>query len=214
MNRIYEVDEGRGFLKLRGTMLGITVVSVIIVALLAAMLVITGPVAEAVGSTFGLGGMALSVWNVVKWPVILALVIAGIAILYYATPNVRQPRFRWISIGSSIALLVFVLASLGFGFYVANFSNYNRTYGAIGGVIVMLLWFWILNLSLLFGAEVDAEIERGRELQAGIKAEENIQLPPRDTARSDKLHEQQQEDIRRGRRLREQATQAPSKTPH
>ena len=203
MNRIYEVDEGRGFVKLRGTMLGVTVVSLIIVALLAAMLVISGPVAEAIGNVLGLGGVALTVWNIAKWPVIVALVIVVIAILYYATPNVRQPKFRWMSLGSLIALLIFVLASVGFGFYVGNFSNYNKTYGAIGGVIVMLLWLWILNMSLLFGAEFDAEMERGRQLQAGIEAEETLQLPPRDTKKSDKLQEKEEEDVRLGRELRE-----------
>lgn len=203
MNRIYETDEGRGFVKLRGTMLGVTLLAVVIVALLAAMLVISGPVAEAVGGVLGLGGMFLTVWNIAKWPVIVLLVIVIIAVLYYATPNVRQPKFRWMSIGSFIALMAFVLASLGFGFYVANFSSYDKTYGAIGGVIVMLLWLWILNMSLLFGAEFDAEMERGRQLQAGIKAEETIQLPPRDTKKSDKLQEKEAEDIRHGRELRE-----------
>jgi membrane protein len=108
-----------------------------------------------------------------------------------------------MSIGSFIALMAFLLASLGFGFYVANYSSYDKTYGAIGGVIVMLLWLWILNMSLLFGAEFDAEMERGRQLQAGIEAEETIQLPPRDTKKSDKLQEKEEEDIRRGRELRE-----------
>ncbi|MCU1547632.1 MAG: YihY/virulence factor BrkB family protein, partial [Arthrobacter sp.] len=169
MNRVYEVDEGRPFLKLRLTMLVVTIVNVVIVALLAAMLVLSGPVAEAVGNAIGLGGPFLAVWNIAKWPVVVLLVVVSIAILYYATPNVKQPKFRWMSIGSFIALLAFVLASLGFGFYVANFGNYNKTYGAIGGVIVMLLWLWILNMSLLFGAEFDAEMERGRQLQAGIE---------------------------------------------
>ena len=203
MNRIYEIDEGRGFLKLRGTMLAVTIISVIIVALLAAMLVISGPVADAVGQALGVGGVALTVWNVAKWPVIILLVILVIAILYYATPNVRQPKIRWMSLGSLIALVIFVLASLGFGFYVANFGNYNKTYGAIGGVIIMLLWLWILNMSLLFGAEFDAEMERGRQLQAGIEAEETLQLPPRDTKKSDKLQEKEDKDIQLGRELRQ-----------
>jgi membrane protein len=203
MNRIYEIDEGRGFVKLRGIMLGVTLLAVVIVALLAAMLVLSGPVAEAVGGVLGLGGVFLTVWNIAKWPVIVLLVIVIIAVLYYATPNVRQPKIRWMSIGSFIALMAFVVASLGFGFYVANFSSYDKTYGAIGGVIVMLLWLWILNMSLLFGAEFDAEMERGRQLQAGIEAEETIQLPPRDTKKSDKLQEKEEDDIRRGRELRE-----------
>jgi membrane protein len=204
MNRVYEVDEGRPFIKLRFTMLVVTIVNVAIVAALGAMLVLSGPVAEAVGNAVGLGDAFVAVWDIAKWPVMVLLVVAAIAILYYATPNVKQPKFRWMTMGSFIALVVFVLASLGFAFYVANFSNYNKTYGAIGGVIVMLLWLWILNMSLLFGAEFDAETERGRQLQAGIEAEDTIQLPPRDTKQSDKLQEREEEDIRRGRELREQ----------
>jgi membrane protein len=204
MNRIYEIDEGRPFIKLRGTMLLVTIATVLIVLVLSAMLVLSGPVAEAVGSAIGLGGAVLTAWNILKWPVILLLVILAIAILYYATPNVKQPKFRWMSLGSTIALVIFLLASLAFAFYVANFNSYEKTYGAIGGVIVSLLWLWILNMSLLFGAEFDAEMERGRQLQAGIEAEETIQLPPRDTKQSDKLQAREEDDIRRGRELREQ----------
>ncbi|MDP9981246.1 membrane protein [Pseudarthrobacter oxydans] len=205
MNRIYEVDEGRPFIKLRGTMLAVTIATVLIVVLLAAMLVLSGPVAESVGNALGLGGVVLTIWNIAKWPLIVLLVVAAIAILYYATPNVKQPKFRWMSLGSLIALVIFLLASLAFGFYVANFSSYNETYGTIGGVIISLLWLWILNMSLLFGAEFDAEMERGRQLQAGIEAEETIQLPPRDTKQSDKLQAREEEDIQHGRELRERS---------
>ena len=118
----------------------------------------------------------------------------------------KQPKFRWMSLGSAIALVIFLLASLAFAFYVANFNSYDKTYGAIGGVIISLLWLWILNMSLLFGAEFDAEMERGRQLQAGIEAEETIQLPPRDTKQSDKLQAREEEDIRRGRELRERSS--------
>jgi membrane protein len=204
MNRVYEIDEGRPFIKLRGTVLGVTIVNLLIVVVLAAMLVLTGPVAEAVGNAIGLGGAFLTIWSILKWPVMAVLVVLAIAILYYATPNVKQPKFRWMSLGSFIALVVFLLASLGFALYVANFSSYEKTYGAIGGVIISLLWLWILNMSLLFGAEFDAEMERGRQLQAGIEAEETIQLPPRDTKQSDKLQAREEDDIRRGRELREQ----------
>lgn len=205
MNRIYEVDEGRPFIKLRGTMLAVTIATVLIVVLLAAMLVLSGPVAESVGNALGLGGVVLTIWNIAKWPLIVLLVVAAIAILYYATPNVKQPKFRWMSLGSLIALVIFLLASLAFGFYVANFSSYNETYGTIGGVIISLLWLWILNMSLLLGAEFDAEMERGRQLQAGIEAEDTIQLPPRDTKQSDKLQAREEEDIQHGRELRERS---------
>ena len=203
MNRIYEIDEGRTFVKLRGTMLAVTALTIVMVAIIAAMLVLSGDVAEAVGSAIGLGGPALTVWNIVKWPVALALVIALIAVLFYFTPNVRQPKFRWMSMGSVIALVVFAVATVGFGFYVANFANYNKTYGALGGVVILLLWVWLLNMSLLFGAEVDAEVERGRQLQAGIEAEETIQLPPKDDTKIEKRRKQEEEEIADGRRLRE-----------
>jgi membrane protein len=203
MNRIYEVDEGRSSIRFRATMLGVTILAVVIVAMLAALLVLSGPVAEAMGRLLGLGGLFLTVWNIAKWPVIILLVIVIVAVLYYVTPNVHQPRFRWLSPGSFLALVAFVLASVVFSAYVANFGNYNKTYSAIGGVIIMLLWLWILNVSLLFGAEFDAETERGRELQGGFKAEVTIQLPPRDTKKSDKLHRQEEEEIRRGRKIRE-----------
>lgn len=204
MNRVYEIDEGRGFIKFRGTMLVVTVVNLLIVVLLGAMLALSGPVAQSLGDLIGVGGTFVTVWNIAKWPVMLVLIILAIALLYYATPNVRQPKFRWMSMGSAIALLVFLLASVGFAFYVANFSNYNKTYGALGGAIIALLWLWILNLSLLFGAEFDAEVERGRQLQAGIKAEKTIQLPPKDTKKSEKLQAKEEEQVRHGRELREQ----------
>ena len=208
MNRIYEVDEGRPFVKLRGTMLAVTIATVLIVVLLAAMLVLSGPVAESVGNALGLGGVFLTIWNIAQ--------VAGHRAArggrdrhpLLRHPNVKQPKFRWMSLGSAIALVIFLLASLAFGFYVANFSSYNKTYGAIGGVIVSLLWLWILNMSLLFGAEFDAEMERGRQLQAGIEAEETIQLPPRDTKQSDKLQAREEEDIQRGRELRERSSAA------
>jgi len=131
------------------------------------------------------------------------VVVLIIAILYHSTPNAKQPKFRWISVGAVIAILVLVIASAGFALYVANFSNYDRTYGSFAGVIVFLLWLWIANCALLFGAEVEAELERGRELQAGIAAEEQIQLPPRDTRRIDKAAKQEQKDVEEGRRIRE-----------
>ena len=124
-------------------------------------------------------------------------------LLYYATPNVKQPKFRWISVGAVLAIVVWIVASALFGFYVATFSSYNKTYGALAGVVVFLLWLWITNLALLFGAELDAELERGRELQAGLPAEEIVQLPPRDTRKIEKAEEKQAEDVARGRELRE-----------
>jgi membrane protein len=203
MNRVYEVEEGRPFWKLRPIMLAITVTVLLLVVLMALLLVISGPVAQAVGDVVGLGGTAVAVWNIAKWPVILAFAVVMIAVLYYGAPNVRQPRFRWMSMGAFTALVVLAVTTAAFSFYIANFSNYDKTYGAIAGVIVLLLWLWLANLSLLFGAEFDAELERGRELQAGIEAEETIQLPPRDDRQSRKKLEKERRDINDGRELRE-----------
>lgn len=203
MNRVYEIDEGRPIWKLRPTLLLVTVLLVVVAVAIVTAVVLSGAVARSVGSAVGLSDVTVTVWNVVKWPVIVALVVVAIAILYYATPNVRQPRFRWISLGAIVALVVWVLASLGFGFYVANFGSYDKTYGSLAGVIVFLLWLWITNLALLFGAELDAEIERGRQLQGGIEAEKTLQLPPRDTRASERKQAKQEEDERLGRALRE-----------
>ena len=202
MNRIYEIDEGRPIWKLRPTMLVVTLITVVLTALVAVGLILTGPAAQAVGDAIGLGSTVVTVWNIAKWPVLLGVVVLIVALLYYATPNVKQPKFRWISVGAVVAILTWVIASALFGFYVATFSNYNKTYGSLAGVIVFLLWLWITNLALLFGAELDAELERGRQLQAGMPAEEVIQLPARDTRKSDKAAKKEREDIERGRRLR------------
>jgi membrane protein len=142
------------------------------------------------------------VWQVAKWPVLLAVVVMIVALLYYATPNVRQPRFRWVSVGAALAIVVWIALSAAFGFYLANFSSYDKTYGALGGVIAFLLWLWLTNVALLFGAELDSELERGRELQSGIAAEETLQLPPRDTRKLEKAARKEADDIRRGRALR------------
>jgi len=202
MNRIYEIEEGRPFWKLRPMQLGVTLVSIVLILIMLLILIVSGPVTEAVGAALGLGETLQITWSIVKWPLLALAVVLIIAILYYATPNAKQPRFRWISLGALLALITLVVASFLFGLYVTNFSNYDRTYGSLGGVVVFLLWLWIANLALLFGAEFDAELERGRQLQAGIAAEEDIQLPPRDTRTSDKKSKRDRADIARGRRLR------------
>ncbi len=202
MNRIYEIDEGRPVWKLRPLQLVLTLVGLLLAAATAVMLAVSGPVAEAVGGVIGAGSVAVTVWSIAKWPVILVFVVLAVAVLYYATPNVKQPKFRWISIGAGFAILAWLVASVLFGFYVANFGSYNKTYGALAGVIVFLLWLWITNLALLFGAELDAELERGRQLQAGMRAERDLQLPPRDTRVLDKNEAADAKDIERAEELR------------
>ncbi len=202
MNRIYEIDEGRPVWKLRPLQLVLTLGGLLLAAATAVMLAVSGPVARTVGDAIGAGSVAVTVWNVAKWPVILVCVVVAVAVLYYATPNVKQPRFRWMSVGAGIAILAWMVASVLFGLYVANFGSYNKTYGALAGVIVFLLWLWITNLALLFGAELDAELERGRQLQAGIRAERDLQLPPRDTRVLDKNEKAEEKDIERAEELR------------
>jgi membrane protein len=206
MNRIYEIGEGRPVWKLRPVMLLLTIALVVLVALALLGLIVTGPVADEIGDAIGIGSTAVLLFEILKWPVIVFGVVAIVALLYYFTPNIRQPRFRWVSPGAVLAIVVWALASAAFGFYVANFSAYDKTYGALAGVIVFLLWLWLTNLALLFGAELDAELERGRELQSGIAAEETIQLPPRDDRNLKKAEAKEQSDIRRGRELRHRAS--------
>ncbi|GAA4346416.1 YihY/virulence factor BrkB family protein [Angustibacter luteus] len=180
MNRVYEIDEGRPFWKLRPLQILITLVAVVMAALVALALVVTGPVATAIGDATGLGDSVVTAWDIAKWPVIALVVVLVIAVLYYATPNVQQPKFRWMSVGALVAFVTWVIASVLFGLYVSMFSSYDKTYGALAGVVVFLLWLWITNLALLFGAELDSELERSRQLQAGMAAEIELQLPPRD----------------------------------
>jgi membrane protein len=215
MNRIYGTDEGRPFWKLRPTLLLVTLAAVLMAAAIALMLVVSGPIALAAGDALGVGNAAVRAWNMAKWPVVAVLAIVLIAILYYFTPNVRQPRFRWISFGAAVALFAMVAASAGFGFYISNFDKYNKTYGTLAGMIVLLLWLWILNLMLLLGAELDVELERGRQLMAGIKAESELQLPPRDTAASAKKRDRELLLVAEGRSLRREAAadSGPAATP-
>ncbi|WP_034623434.1 YihY/virulence factor BrkB family protein [Cellulomonas sp. URHE0023] len=202
MNRVYDIDEGRPIWKLRPVLLAVTIGLVLVAVAVVAAAVLSGGVARSIGSIVGLSDTAVTVWDIVKWPVVVLLVVTAIALLYHWAPNVRQPKFRWLSPGALVAVIVWVLASVALGVYVTTFGNYEKTYGSLAGVIVFLLWLWITNLALMFGAELDAELERGRQLQAGIEAEETIQLPPRDTRASDKHRAKHEEDVRLGRALR------------
>jgi membrane protein len=152
---------------------------VILVALVALMLVVSGPLAKAIGDAIDLGDQAVTAWEIAKWPVMLVIVIGLVALLYNATPNVKRRKFRRISPGAAVAVAGWVIASIGFAFYIANFGAYNKTYGTLGTVIVLLVWLWITNLMLLVGAQFDAELERQRELVAGEPAEDRLRVPQR-----------------------------------
>ena len=202
MNRIYEVSEGRPFWRLRPMQIIVTVVTVVLCATALVILIVSGPVAESVGNVIGVGDDLVTIWDWAKWPVLALVVMVIVALLYYATPNVDFTRFRVISAGAFVAILVWLVASIGFAFYVATFDSYNKTYGSIAGVVITLLWLWITNLALLFGAELDAELERGRQLQLGVAAEETLQLPVRDTRGIEKAAAKEAQDVARMRELR------------
>ena len=184
-NAIYEVKEGRKFYILRPLQILVTVVGVLVLTFITLALIASGSVAHAIGDAIGLGNTTVTIWNIAKWPIIVILVSLMIAGLYHVAPNVKQPKFKWFTLGGFLALVLWVIASVAFGFYVANFGSYNKTYGSLGAVISFLVWMWITNNVLLFGAEVNAELERGRELQAGQPAEEDIQLPHRKPPKDD-----------------------------
>ena len=204
LNRIYAISEGRPLWKLQPLMLFVTVLLGLLCFLAVLLLVVSGPVAAAVGDILGLGSTAVLIWNVCKWPLLVGIVMVVIALLYYITPNVRQPRFRWLSPGALVAILTWFVGSALFGLYVANFSSYDAVYGSLAGVIVFLVWLWVSNSALLLGAELDAEIERARELQAGIGAEREVQLPPRDTRASLRQHAQLEQDHDEAQQIRAQ----------
>jgi membrane protein len=182
MNTVYEVQEGRPFWKLRPLQVLITLVTVLLVSLVLVAVVVSGPIAKAVGTAVGAGDTAVSAWGYAKWPVLLLVLMAMVDGLYYIAPNVRQPRLRWVTPGGVAAVLVWILASAGFGIYVSHFSSYGKTYGTLGSVITFLVWMWLSNLALLFGAELDSELERERELQAGLPAENELRLRPKQSA--------------------------------
>ena len=179
-NLIYDSPEGRPFWTLRPLQLAITLAMVIGLALIAVSLVLTGPLVRAVAEPLGIGSTAVDVWNVAKWPVLLFAFGLMLAVLFYASPNAKPRGFRWVTPGSALAVVVWALASALFGLYVANFGSYDKTYGTLAGLVALLVWFWITNLAILFGHQLNAERERGLEIEEGTpRAEHEIQLEPR-----------------------------------
>jgi membrane protein len=181
-NAIYEIEEGRPLWKTLPVRVGLTVLLMLLTAVSAIGVTISGALAQEVGNVLGVGPTAVDVWNIAKWPVLLLAVSLMFALLYWAAPNVRQPGFKWITPGGALAVLGWVIASLAFAFYVANFGSYNKTYGALAGPIIFLVWLWISNVMILLGAEFNAELERGRAIDAGMRPEDKEPfMEPRDT---------------------------------
>jgi membrane protein len=181
-NAIYDMPEGRPIWKTLPVRVGLTVVLLVLLAITTLAVVLTGGVAEKVGDVIGLGDTAVTVWNIVKWPVLLVVVSFMFAILYWAAPNVKQPGFHWVSPGGILAVVGWLVASLAFALYVSNFGSYNKTYGALGGVVVFLVWLWISNIMVLLGAEFNAELVRERAIDNGMRPEDKEPFAePRDT---------------------------------
>lgn len=207
MNKIYEVPEGRPGWKLALQGLALTAVMLVLLTLALVLVASSGEVVTAIGDLVGMGTGFAGVWNVVRWLLLAVVIVVLVALLYWGTPNVRQPRFRWISVGAVVAILLAAVASAGFALYLTTLGNasYAKTYGTFASVIVFLFWLWIMNTVLLLGGELDAELERARQLRAGIEAEEQIQLPPRDTVAAEKAEEKARADLEAGRRIRLQS---------
>jgi membrane protein len=180
-NVIYETREGRPFWKLRPLQVVMTLVIVLLLALMAVGIVLTGPIVSDVAEPIGVSSTAVSIGNIAKWALIAALFLLLIALIYYASPNVKQRGFAWITPGGIVALVAWLVASAGFGIYVSQFGSYNKVYGSMAGVVVLLIWMWITNLAILFGHELNAERERDVQFKKGLPgAEKEIQLEPRD----------------------------------
>lgn len=205
LNRIYGVAEGRPIWKLRPVLFAVTALMVVMLASAGLILTLSGGIAETIFELVGLGEVALMVWSWAKWPVLLAIVILVLAVLYQLTPNVKRPHFRFLSLGGLVALLVAAAGGLGFSFYAANFGSYNATYGSLAGIIMFLLLLWILNNALLLGAEIDSEQERARQLRSGIQAEEEIMLPLRDESGVIKAHQKKAATIADAADIRREA---------
>jgi len=208
MNTVVGVPEGRGPIVFNVVMYLLTAFILVLGAVVLLVVVLSGPIAQAVGGLLGVGGLAVAVWDVARWFLLAFIVVLLVALLYHATPNVKRSRFRWLSLGALVAILVSIAATLGFLFYVSRFGAYNATYGALTGVIILMLWVFIMNATLLFGAQLDSEIERMRQLREGLPAEEDLQLPVRSTKASDKQAKQYAEDVLYGRSIRLDAAAA------
>jgi membrane protein len=182
-NAIYDIEEGRPFWITIPVRLIVTLVVVLLLALSAFAVVITGGLAGQVGKLLGIGGTAVTIWDITKWPVLVLFVAFMFSILYWASPNVKHPGFRWLSPGGVFAVVVWLIASGAFALYVANFSSYNKTYGSLAAVIIFLVWLWLSNTALLLGAEFNAELERGRQIEAGHPADREPFVEPRKAKR-------------------------------
>lgn len=202
MNRIYGVEEGRPFWEMRPVMLGISAVVLVLATVAAFAIILTGPIAESSARVLGFDEGVVFWWDLGKLPVLAGIVLFVIVLLYWAAPNVKRRNLRWFSAGAGAALLTWMVSTVLFGGYALGFGSYERVYGVLGGAVAFLLWIWLSNLAMLFGAVLDTEVERARQLRAGIAAEEHVQLPLRDDRLIEKNREQRAQDFRASAAMR------------
>jgi membrane protein len=195
-NRVYDIGEGRPIWKTAPLRLAVTLFAVVMLVAMAAVVVLTGSVAGAVGKAIGVGGTAVTVWDIAKWPVLVVLISILLAVIFWAAPNARQGGIKWISPGGVFATIVWIVVSALFALYVADFSSYNRTYGSLAGVVVFLVWLWLTNVALLAGLEINAELERERAIARGLPADVEPFAQPRDTR---KMSEEERRSVEHAR---------------
>jgi membrane protein len=202
INRAYGVLEGRVLWKMKPSQLLVTLLVFVLVWIAGLLAAVSWPAAQSLGHAMGAGEVTLTVWRIARWPVVVLVVVLVVAILYYFAPNIRHAHFRLVSVGAIIAILLFAMASVGFGFYVANLADYDRVYGSFAGIVIFLFWLLIGNIALVVGAHLDAELERIRELRRGIPAERDLQVQLRDTERIERNAARDVQDERAARRFR------------
>jgi membrane protein len=202
MNTVYEVEEGRQFWAFRGRMLLVAIGLVVLQSAIVAILLGTPAAAEDIFGRHGFAPIVTGAWNWGKWPLLLALLALTAAVLYYFTPNVRHTRVRWASVGSLSAIVIWIVATLGFAAYILIAGHYDALYGSLGGIVIALLWAYLTNAALVAGAELDVEFVRLRQLARGEPAEEDVRLPLRDTSRNRMLARQRARDVAAARRIR------------
>ncbi|UFS60123.1 YihY/virulence factor BrkB family protein [Subtercola endophyticus] len=213
VNAVYQVTEGRRFIKLRLLMLVESVALVVLLAVIIVIIIVTPEVARAVVLTMGWPLLAVDVWSYLKWPLLVLFAVFTVIVLYYGTPNMRRPRVRWVSIGATFAIAAWAATTAGYYIYVSTFAGYDRLYGLLSGAIITLVWLFLSNLMLVFGVEVDAEFTRARQLLAGLESEGTILVGLRDTKRIRILLARHHRDVEQGLAIREEAARLQQPPP-
>jgi membrane protein len=204
MNAVYEVDEGRPIWKTAPIRLGVTLVTVVVLVISAVMVAVTGPIASRVGQALGIGNTGVLIWDIVKWPVLIVIISMLLSLLYWASPNVKQPGTKWITPGGIVAVVLWIIASALFGVYVSFSGSYNKTYGTLATVIIFLVWLWITNIAILLGAEFNAEMQHQRLIEAGLpeklqpfhELRDTKKLDPEEKARVEEAAAEREQTLR------------------